>query len=211
MQIKQAWMTVALVATLAGAGRAFATDDLTKHPGYVDFDNIVKLFGKQETNVEVFLEPAMLQFIGKMASGDPEMAALCAKLLQIRVQSFQMDSDKVDAVEKTVADAAQKLEGQGWGPLIKVRDRKGGSQTYVYMKLVNGKSQGMTVMNIDPHDEATFVNIVGEIDPEQIGRLSRTIHIDQLDSLRMNMHGKNYDRSDDKSDDKADDKKPVKK
>jgi len=211
MNIKQACMTVALVATLGGAGRAFATEDVTKHPGYFDFDSVVKLFGKQDTNVEVFLDQAMLAFIGLLGKSDPDMQALCANLKQIRVQSFQMESDKVDAVEKTVGDVAQKLESQGWGALIKVRDRKDGSQTYVYMKLANGKSQGLVVMAIDPRDEATFVNIVGEIDPEQISRLSHTIHIDQLDSLDMNIRGKHHDRSDDKSDDKPDDKKPAKK
>lgn len=214
MKMQRVWMTVALVATLAGAGRAFATDDVTKHPGYVDFDNIIKLFGKQDTNVEISLDQAMLQFLAKFAGGDPELSSMCAKLMQIRVQTFVMESDKADAVEKTVSDVAEKLGSQGWNPMVKVHDRRDGSQTYVYMKLVNGKSQGLVVMNIDPRDEASFVNIVGEIDPEQIGRLSHTMHINQLDSLDMKIRGKHLDRDDksgDKSDDKADDKKPAKK
>ena len=42
-------------------------------------------------------------------------------------------------------------------------------------------------MSIDDDGEATFVNIVGEIDPRQVGKLASQYNIDHLDSARVQL------------------------
>jgi hypothetical protein len=50
----------------------------------------------------------------------------------------------------------------------------------------NGESlSGLVVMAVEENDEAVFVNIVGEIDPEQLGKLSNKFHIPKLDSIEI--------------------------
>ena len=45
---------------------------------------------------------------------------------------------------------------------------------------------GMVVMVVSPEDDETvFVNIVGQIDPEQIGRIGRKFDIDPLDEMTV--------------------------
>jgi hypothetical protein len=68
--------------------------------------------------------------------------------------------------------------------------------------------QGLVVMDINPHDKASFVNIVGEIDPEQIGRISSKFHIGDVDSLEGQIrmrHNRDRDRDKDKSKDRPKD------
>lgn len=179
---------VAGALALALAGRAFAgsgTEDVTKHPGYVDFGPL-NVFGNKDKDVEIILEQGMLGFVSVAArNGDPDLADMLSKLMQIRVQTFAIQPDKLEAIEAKTQEVVQKLEAQGWSTMIKVRDRKEGSQTYVYSKLVDGKMQGLVVMNVDPKDDASFVNIVGEIDPDQLGKLQSKFDVKGLDSLNI--------------------------
>lgn len=188
---KHAWIAGALCAALANGVRA--DEDVTKHPGYVDF-GALNLFGKEDTTVEIFLDQNILKMVDAFAGEDPELKGLVGKLKQIRVQSFAIDPDKIAELEGKTAEISKKLEALGWSTMVKVRDRKKDSQTYVYIKWKDGKSQGLAVMNVEPKDEATFVNIVGEIDPEQIRSLSRKVHIGALDSLDLDLRGHGRDR-----------------
>jgi hypothetical protein len=177
---KHAWIAGALCAALATG--AWAEEDVTKHPGYVDF-GALNLFGKEDTTVEVFLDEKIIEMVRAFSGNDPELSDMLGKLKQIRVQSFAIQPAKLEDLESKTAEISKKLEAQGWSTMIKVRDRKKDSQTYVYIKWAGKKSQGLAVMNVEPHEDATFVNIVGEIDPEQIRKLSTKFDIDALDSL----------------------------
>lgn len=183
MRIRVAGIAAALV--LGCASMAFAGDgeDVTKEPGYVDFGTMA-IFGQKEADVEVLLEQTLIKAVADM-SGDPELKAMLAKLKQIRVQTFAIEPDKLEAIEKKTAEVARKLESQGWAPMVKVVKPRVGERTYVYMKMSGNVIQGMTVMKVDPQDEASFVNIVGEIDPEQVGRISQKFHLSGMDSLKI--------------------------
>ena len=183
MRIRVAAIAAALV--LGCASTAFAGDgeDVTKEPGYVDFGTMA-IFGHKEADVEVLLEQALIKAVGEM-SGDPELKQMMAKLKQIRVQTFAIEPDKLEAIEKKTAEVARQLEAQGWAPMVKVVKPRAGERTYVYMKMSGSVIQGMTVMNVDPQDEASFINIVGEIDPEQVGKLSQKFHLSGMDSVKI--------------------------
>jgi hypothetical protein len=204
MTIRNAWIAAAVVMTLGGAVQADPDADITKDPGYVDFGEM-KLFGKEETTMEILLEKDTLQLLCAFG-GDTDLCDLVAKLRQIRVQSFELANGKLDDVEKATADVSKKLEDKGWTALVKVKERREGSNTYVYMKSKDKKVQGFAVMNINPREDVTFLNIVGELDPEKLGKLARGglhgVHISGLDSLELvPKHGATKD--DDKDKDKG--------
>ena len=184
MKMRWAWMAAAAAIVLTGAGMAAAADDITKDPGYVDF-GAMNLFGKEDTNVEIFLDQSILGMVAVFAKDAPELQEMIGKLKQIRVQTFELDSTKVKQIEQRVAEVSKKLEGQGWSTLVKVRDRKGGDNTYVYIKMKDNKAQGLAVMSINPAEDVKFVNIVGEIDPAKMQKLGSKVHIDALDSLEV--------------------------
>jgi Domain of unknown function (DUF4252) len=191
------WMTgigVVLVCGLAGPGRVLAgtpSEDVTKHPGYVDFGT-VNLFGSKPPDVEVLIEKPLIEMVKVFAANDdPELANMLSKLMQISVQVFAIDRDNLTAIEKRTDEVSGKLEAQGWSRIIKVNKRAEGDQTYIYLKMKDNKVQGLALMNVDSQkEEATFANIVGEVDPEQLGRLQHKFNIEGLDSLDIDMHGK---------------------
>jgi len=184
-------IAMALALGMAGPGRVQADnqkEDVTKHPGYVDFGT-VNLFGQQAADVEVYLEQNLISMVAALArSDDPELADMLLKLKQIRVQTFEIEPQKLEEIENKTREMSAKFESQGWAPLVKMRDRREGSQTYVYMKWLNDRMQGLVVMNVDSKkDEASFVNLVGEIDPAQLEKLQRKFDIHGLDSLDVEM------------------------
>ncbi|MEX0601036.1 MAG: DUF4252 domain-containing protein, partial [Rhodothermales bacterium] len=75
---------------------------------------------------------------------------------------------------------AKELEAQGWETVVRVREED--QRVNVYMKVRDDVIAGLVVMVLEPDDEegAVFVNIVGDINPEQIGRIGRALDIDPL-------------------------------
>jgi hypothetical protein len=61
------------------------------------------------------------------------------------------------------------------------RIREDENEVYLYVKEHGEEIDGLTAMVISEEGEAVFVNIVGHIDPSQIGRIGRRFDIDELD------------------------------
>lgn len=76
-----------------------------------------------------------------------------------------------------------------------MKQPKDGKETYVYMKSADNKVQGLVVVAVDPRHEASFVNIVGEIDLEQLPRISACFNI----GIPCNMQNNQRDHDKDKS------------
>lgn len=191
-----------LGAVTARAGEE-QDQEVRKLPGYVDFGPMASIFGEEDATVEVFLEPNLLSMVAAVTqNSDPELSDMLRKLKQIRVQTYKIGEVRADKVEEKTTEVAKRLEGNGWQTVVRVRERKQG-QTYVYMKWVDKKVQGLVVMNVNPQeDEASFVNIVGEIDPEQLGRLGTKFHIDALDDSLDYRGRHDSDKNKDKGKDK---------
>lgn len=194
MRNRMLFLGGALVLALSTAAAAQTEEDVTKMPGYVDFE-AMKIFAPEDAQVEIIIEPNLLRMLAKgMCKSDPDLCAMLMKLKQIRVQTFTMGNAKAATVEKKVSDLAQKIEGQGWQAMVRMRNRKENEQTYVYIKTRGDIIVGLAVMNIDPTDDAAFVNIVGEIDPEKVGELGAKFNIDNMDSLETEIKKHHQDR-----------------
>src|SRR5262245_53272564 len=115
MKAWTAGIALALVLGSAGTGRAQAQpqgEDVTKHPGYVDF-GLVNLFGKQQADVEVILESNLIEML-QAFTPDPELKAMLSKLKQIRAECYAIEPDKLEAIEKKTAEMSAKLMSLGW-------------------------------------------------------------------------------------------------
>lgn len=155
-------------------------EDYSKHPGFVDFAGL-GTFGEDDAVVEVYLHDALINMVAQMAAfAEPELADMLSKLKLIRVQKFLLEEETADKVERKISEMAAKLEKKGWVRAVRVREED--ENIYVFFKLADNKLQGITVMAVEDYETAAFVNIVGEIDPEQIGRLGRHFDIDELDT-----------------------------
>lgn len=150
--------------------------------GYVDLGKFKPAAGCEF--VEVNIGTPMLKFASLfMGHDDPETAALIKSLKHIRINVVGTDdtnrADTAARVEKVRAE----LESQGWNKMITVREKGDTEDVAIYVK--NGSEDtidGVVVTVIDAQKgEAVFVNVVGNIKPEQLASLGRGLHIDHLD------------------------------
>lgn len=175
--------------------------DYTKMPGYVDF-GAMEIFGDVEATVEVYLKGSLLAMArAAVADEDPELEHMLANIHYIHVQVFELDRGMdTEQIKSKTRDVAKQLDKKGWEMVVKVRE----DDEYVYVYLLPGKDDtidGLVVMAVEDDDEAAFVNIVGKINPENIGKIGRSFHMDSID---IDWDDFDHDRDDDDEDDKED-------
>lgn len=173
--MKNRWAGKCLVA-LAVLGLcapvAAQEDELKDLPGYVDFGELQNFYG--EPKVMINIGSMLLGFMGAAAKDDPDAAALLDGLKGVRVNVYATDGELAPAMDK-VQQVKNLLAGQAWEPIVQVNEE--GEQVQVFMKADDTGMQGLTVMAVNG-EEAVFVNILGQIDPEKIGEVMEKFDVD---------------------------------
>lgn len=150
-------------------------------PGYVSIEDL-DLFPRDKLQVEINIGTPILRMIAAGArKDDPGFAAVMAGLKSIQVQVFPVKGVEAGAVRSRIDRALRWLEGHGWESTVRVRDQ--GQETYIYLKQSGDRIDGLTLLSLDPKEEAVAINIVGRIDPAQIGELGQSLHVPQLKSV----------------------------
>jgi len=178
-----ALLTFAVAATATAKDKKKA-QDYTKHPGYVDFHTL-EIFGDEEAKIEVYLRKPMLDLLRKFIENeDPELYEIFGKLQLVRVQVFDVTRDLALKFDEESTKTIKALDKGGWERVVRVNDE--GERVFVYLKPSDDFEwiQGIVVIAMKDMEEAVFVNIVGDIHPDDISRLGGHFGVDELDSIR---------------------------
>lgn len=144
-----------------------------------------KLMGKAEETVDVNLEGGMLDMAKQFLSGADEEQAkiknLVGNIKSIQVKSLSFKSEG----EYSMADVEairSSFKSPVWSRVVDIKGKK--ETTGVYMKLNQGKVEGLVVVAAEPK-ELTIVNIVGSLKPEDLKNLGGNFGIPrmQFDSI----------------------------
>jgi hypothetical protein len=166
--------TIVLTLMLALAAAAGRAQSLESQPGYVPIEKL-DLFPPDKVSVEINLEGPLLHMVAAATKEDPAFSAVMAGLKSIKLQVFPLKGEDAAATKVKIERAVKWLEARGWRSTMRVRDQ--GEETYIYLKEADGKVQGLTLLSFDPKDEAVVINIVGRIDPAQIGSIAQNFHV----------------------------------
>jgi hypothetical protein len=156
---------------------AFA-NDITQERGYVDFANLDSVYG--DPKVMINLNKTMLGFISKINMSDPEASELISKLKAVRVQIYKMTENDQPALD-LIANVSEDIKTKNWLPIVSVNEDD--EKVRIFTKITDDIMDGLMVMVINNKDdrdgrEAVFINIVGEIDPAQINKVTESLNID---------------------------------
>ena len=194
--MKNRSIAFALGAILAAAftltGPASAQTSLLPLPPPVE-----KELAARASNVtEVTLGKNMLTFASKFMNGKDKDETATRQLIQgldgIYVREYEFDKEgqfSMDQIEKL----RKYFETSEWSPIVRERERKTGETTDVMVKLVNGETHGMFILEVEPK-ELTIVLILGPIRMEDLGKLQGLGGLGALGDLDKGSHGKDKDK-----------------
>lgn len=149
-------------------------------PGFVDFADLgVEAPG--ELTLRVALHGPLLRMVAEATRGEePGFAELIDKLQGIFAQIYEVPEGRREALESQVRDTTRLLERRGWQTVVEVHD-PGGDTSYLQVRTAGERILGLAVVFIEPGGSTGFINVVGDITPEEVGRIGRTFDIEALE------------------------------
>jgi len=171
---------------------------------------VEKELAARASNVtEVTLGKNMLAFAAKFMSGKDGDEATTRHLIEsldgIYVRDYEFDKEG----EYSMVDVdklRQYFETAEWSPIVRERDKKNGETTDVMVKLVNGETHGMFILDAEAK-ELSIVLILGPVKVEDLAKLSGLGGLGMLGDIDMGSHGKENKAKDKFDKDKVKDKK----
>src|SRR5580658_9834516 len=162
---------------------------------------VEKELAARASNVtEVTLGKNMLAFASKFMNGKDEDEAATRKLIDgldgVYVREYEFDKEgeySADEIDKL----RQYFETSEWTPIVKERSRKDGENTDVMMKLVNGETHGMFILEAEPK-ELTIVLILGPIHLDDLHKLTHIGGLGALGDVAIDVKVKDKDKEKDK-------------
>jgi hypothetical protein len=175
-------MKTLLTSTLLG-GLLLATNaiDLRAQahpPGFVDFGKIEEVAGG--STVDVHLKGPLLGMAARIVEkSEAEAGALLRNLKLVRVSVFKLDDANRAEVHKRIKDVRASLAAEKWEQIVSVREKS--EDVGIYIKTRGEDSiEGLVVTVLDGSKEAVFINIVGDLKPEQLAMVADKLNIDPL-------------------------------
>jgi len=163
-------------------------------PGYVDFEAL-GLVNQDEVNLRVSLYGPILRLVAEATRQDePGFSDVLDKLRAIRADLYDVAPERRQELRRRTTETARMLERRGWQTVVEVRS-KTGDLSYIQTRSDGSAISGLSVMFIEPDGSAGFINIVGDVSPEELGRLGRTFHIEPLERMESEIDQKDQDTS----------------
>jgi hypothetical protein len=152
--------------------------------GEVDFGRFTAP-GNDGTFVEINVGRNLISLAAKLVDGDnPDAAKLLRSIQLIHVNVVGLSNDNRSDTEKRVRDIRSRLEKEGWERIVTAQEKNGGD-VGIHIKARGEESfEGIVVTVLDgKKEQAVFINIVGDIKPEQIAAVGKALHIDPLSKV----------------------------
>lgn len=187
--VPAAWLVVlALAGTAAGPAAAQdrerrlpppAGSELRGTPGFVDFAEL-GVDAPGELAVGIALSGPILRLVAEATRGEePGFAELIEKLQGIFARVYEVPAHRRGSVERVARSAIRQLERRGWHTVVELHGD--GDSSYLQIRTEGDLIRGLAVIFVEADGTTGFINVVGNITPEEVGRLGRTFDIDALE------------------------------
>ena len=165
--------------------------DYSQYPGYVDFGSLSK-YTSGDNVTEINLDANLLKMLSKMGNEDSkDFKDVVGGLKLIRVNSFELKAANEQDIKDKINSIDQSLMNKNWQRIVKVKEHGQYTNVYVLPSSDYENFLGLCVTSIDSHSkkdkgkpEATFVNIVGNINMAQLGKLGSKFDIPALKHMK---------------------------
>jgi hypothetical protein len=161
------------VASLTLSARAESS------PGFVELGKFAPP-GKGAELVEVQLRSNLIGLAAQLVEKqEPEAARLLRSVELVQVKVVGLTKDNREELGKQIAKLQSELDSQNWERNVTVQGKKG-EDVAVYTKTRGGEALSGVVITVKDKEHAVFVNLVGDIKPEQVAKLGEKLNIEPL-------------------------------
>jgi hypothetical protein len=168
-----------------------------------------ELAARASNVTEVTLGKNMLAFAAKFMNGKDQDEAATRRLIEgldgIYVRDYEFDKEGQYSMVD-IDKLRQYFETGEWTPIVRERDKKSGETTDVMMKVVNGETRGMFILDAEPK-ELSIVLILGPVNIDDLHKLSGLGGLGMLGDIGSESHGKSRAKDKDKDKDDKDKEK----
>lgn len=168
--------TMALSCALAAT--AFAREN---NRGAIDFGT----FDPPEDGefVEINVGRGLISMAARLAAeSEPEVAEALDGLKSIRVNVIGLNDDNRNEIQERVEEVRQQLDGAGWERLVTVKE--GDEDVGISAKLRGEEAiEGVAITVMEGEKQAVFINVVGDVRPEQLAAVAERLHIKPLERI----------------------------
>lgn len=179
--MSRAWIVGALAALIALGPVAAqpSPPPVAELPGFVDFARFGEL-DPGDLTIEINLSGALLSMLATaLEEEDDEFARLVRTLRLVKVNVFETAGTEESRTR--AAAAIGRLRAEGWEAVVSIRDEE---DLDILVRTDGERIQGL-LATFGGERSFGLVNIVGELDPAQIGRLARQLGIEPLEDLDL--------------------------
>lgn len=192
--VRRTWIAIALLLT-ALAPAFGAQEALEKEPGYVDFDRLGLYANQDDLEVEVTLQDGLIRmFSGIFREEEPELADALSKLRSFRFRLFSLPQAEIPVQRRRSAATISALEEGGWERVVQIRTADNWSSLYI--KWRGQAISGLFAVFVDEDGTFGLINVVGEIDPAQIGRIGQNWDLEILEEAQRELSTGEKDHGD---------------
>jgi len=115
------------------------------------------------------LAAAAALFMNGKDKDEAATSQLVERLDGIYVRDYEFAKEGQFSMEE-IEQLRKYFETSEWSPIVRERDRKTGESSDIMVKLVNGKSHGLFILDVEPK-EISIVLILGPVGMEELGKL----------------------------------------
>lgn len=172
--------TFLTTAVLASSLTAFGAEKLP--PGAIDFGTFSAPSSGGEF-VEVNITSSLISLATKfIEKEDAEVAKLLSGLESVRVNVIGLDDSNRKPMTERVQKVKKQLDSKGWEKIVTAQSDN--QDVGVYLKTADKEVvQGITVVVLEGEKEAVFINVVGNIRPEQLSKVGEKFNIEPLKKI----------------------------
>lgn len=190
---KKLVMMIILMGFLVSTGFA-QKNDYSSYKGFIDFGNLEQ-FETGEEVTEVLIEEHLIRMVAKLATNEePELSSVLDGIKLIKVHSFEISKENEGKLSNKVKEIDKTLMNEGWDRIVRTKSKEETVNVYI---LTNNeeKIEGLVVASFEKDGDATFVNIVGDINLETIGELSNKFDIPSIGGIHEKKGNKELDEN----------------
>ena len=139
--------------------------------GYADLGSLRNT--DTDKTLSLSLGPSVLRFAAGFMEDDPATQQLLRNLDGVRVKTYAV-GESVEQVSLRIDEISQRLQNQGWEPVVVVQEFN--ERTHILVKLDGDNIAGLTVMNVDG-EELVLINVMGNLPPESFSQTMAALDV----------------------------------